>query len=627
MNYPTNGTDSDAIIAAAREVGALQVRIDPPFRWASGAMMPVYNDNRRLMADPGGRTAVRRGLANLVARHGVVADAVAGTASAGIAPATLLAEELELPLYYVRSSTKEHGRRRLIEGAPEDLAGQRIILVEDLISTGGSSVAAAEALIAAGAEVVACLAIFSYGFAAAEERFGNLPGSPPVYPLATVSQLIDVLTRGGDETGVSGGGSGVSADADAGCGAGSSGGGRLTAEEAALLRDWMEDPFGWYERSGGESVEDAGGYGGAPRTPERAVPAESGARGSAVPAAPPASYRSPTAAETASGVREFLSKSAGETLLCVGLDPRPEFVPGGSTADFLRSVIDEIAGSGVAPAAFKPNVAYFHQLDRPLEGSFPGSDALAAVIHHVRDVFPGVPLILDAKRGDIAGTSAAYAREAFSGWDADAVTVSPFMGDDSVAPFLEAAATDGAAGEAGAARSGRAADAVTAADVAGAPVAGESGGADTVTRPRWVYLLNRTSNPGARRFQEVRCGTPPQPLYVTVAEAIREWQQTYGTAGAVIGATAPAELRELLAFYRATPIPVLIPGVGSQGGSAAEVLKAIRETGYPPELIRVNVSRRVVFPWAGDGTTTAPGDWRRMVRDTYRRAAEELTWV
>jgi orotate phosphoribosyltransferase len=159
-------------------------------------MMPVYNDNRRLMADPAGRTAVRRGLAHLVSRNGLTADAIAGTASAGIAPATLLAEELALPLYYVRSSSKEHGRQRLIEGAPDRISGQRIILVEDLISTGGSSAAAAEALIEAGAEVVACLAIFSYGFAAAEERFGNLPGSPPVYPLATVTQLTDVLNPG-----------------------------------------------------------------------------------------------------------------------------------------------------------------------------------------------------------------------------------------------------------------------------------------------------------------------------------------------------------------------------------------------------------------------------------------------
>jgi len=159
MNQPTDHAFSDAIIAAAREVGALEVRIDPPFRWASGAMMPVYNDNRRLMANPSGRAAVRSGLAGLVARYGLTADAVAGTASAGIAPATLLAEELQLPLYYVRGSTKEHGRQRLIEGAPERIDGQRILLVEDLISTGGSSAAAAEALIAAGAEVTACLAM------------------------------------------------------------------------------------------------------------------------------------------------------------------------------------------------------------------------------------------------------------------------------------------------------------------------------------------------------------------------------------------------------------------------------------------------------------------------------------
>jgi orotidine-5'-phosphate decarboxylase len=606
MNYLTDDAVSAAIIAAAREVGALQVRIDPPFRWASGAMMPVYNDNRRLMADPAGRTAVRRGLAHLVSRNGLTADAIAGTASAGIAPATLLAEELALPLYYVRSSSKEHGRQRLIEGAPDRISGQRIILVEDLISTGGSSAAAAEALIEAGAEVVACLAIFSYGFAAAEERFGNLPGSPPVYPLATVTQLTDVLTRGQD-------GADASARGDTDGGRGSGGDRRrLTAEEATLLRNWMEDPFGWYERVEAQGTRDG------------VTPPDPAAGGDVAIAAPPApvamnapgGYRPPSAAENAAGIREFLTKSARQTLLCVGLDPRPEFIPAGSTTDFLRTVIDEIAGSGVAPAAFKPNVAYFHQLDRPLAGRYSGSDALAAVVRHVRNVFPGVPLILDAKRGDIAGTSTAYAEEAFTGWGADAMTVSPFMGDDSVAPFLEAAGKGEAGGAALGARdiAQRAGDAAQSADGA-------------YSRPRWVYLLNRTSNPGARRFQAATGGTPPRPLYVTIAEAIREWQLIYGTAGAVIGATAPEELRELLALYRETPIPLLIPGVGSQGGSAAEVLDVVRERGYPPELIRVNVSRKVVFPWAGDDTATAPGDWRRVVRDAYRRAAEELAWT
>ncbi|MFW5694940.1 MAG: orotidine-5'-phosphate decarboxylase, partial [Alkalispirochaeta sp.] len=522
-----------AIIAVGRELGALTVRTDPPFTWASGARMPVYNDNRRLLSDPRGRSAVRAGLASLVVKHHIVADAVAGTASAGIAPATLLAEEVGAPLYYVRGTKKDHGRARQIEGAPDEgLAGYRVILVEDLISTGGSSAAAAEALAAAGATVVACLAIFTYGFSEARERFAAVPGAPPVYTILSA----DLLIADGESRGW------------------------LSSSEVAVLRDWQRDPFGWYGHTGAPAVT--------VRTPE-------------VPAA-----RSPSTA-----IRSVLTTTAqtAGNLLCVGLDPRVALIPDrGATpagveavAPFLRGVVDEIAESGVTPAAFKPNVAFFHQLDRPRQGVLAGSRALAELLHHLHTVFPAVPVILDAKRGDVAETSDAYAREAFIAWDVEAVTVAPFMGDDSVGPFLEAAGT--------------------------------------ADRPRWVYLLNRTSNPGAERFQNLPVGTPPRPFSHIVAEAIQEWQARYGTAGAVIGATAPTELRDLLQIYREQPIPILIPGIGAQGGGAEEVLAAISEAGYPPGLVRINMSRHVTFPWGSSGTI--PTNWREAVRDSFMRAA------
>jgi orotate phosphoribosyltransferase len=148
----------------------------------------------------------------------VAYDGIAGTASAGIAPATTLADALSAPLYYVRSEAKDHGMGRVVEGAPHDgLGGHRIVLVEDLVSTGGSSARAAEALAGAGATVTACLALFSYGFAAATERFAALPGTPPLVPLCTMGDLI---SRGREN-------------------------GTIPAADAGALEEWTEDPFGW----------------------------------------------------------------------------------------------------------------------------------------------------------------------------------------------------------------------------------------------------------------------------------------------------------------------------------------------------------------------------------------------
>lgn len=300
------------------------------------------------------------------------------------------------------------------------------------------------------------------------------------------------------------------------------------------------------------------------------------------------------ASVAAVAVQDRLTRSAraAESLVCVGIDPRPELippeflgsrVPGTEVHDFLDAVLDVVGETGQRPAAFKPNIAFFHQIDLPREGDYSGSAALAALLERLEDEYPDVPVILDAKRGDIAGSSSAYAREAFVSWGVDAVTVSPFMGDDSVGPFLEeAAARDG-----------------------------------------WVYLLNRTSNPGAHRFQQTPA--PTRPLYEEVALAIGEWQEQYGSAGAVIGATALDELRTLLHLHAPHPVPVLIPGVGSQGGSATEVLSLLRDSGYPVPLVRVNVSRDVIFPWARE--QTIPTDWRSRIRESYQTMHRELRWM
>lgn len=149
---------------------AVELRAQPPFfTFASGLRSPIYTDNRLLISDPAARNQVAAAFVAAIEAQKCRPTVVAGTATAGIPHATLVAERLGLPLVYVRGDAKGHGKGKRIEGRLA--AGARVVLIEDLISTGGSSVSAAQALRDAGAEVVAVLAIFSYGMAAAAERF------------------------------------------------------------------------------------------------------------------------------------------------------------------------------------------------------------------------------------------------------------------------------------------------------------------------------------------------------------------------------------------------------------------------------------------------------------------------
>lgn len=219
------------------DLAAFRFRPEDPVRWASGAIMPVYNDNRRLLSEPRARALVtdafcailgandagtpaatdvagRAGVANL--------DGIVGTATGGIAPATSLADRLGLRFFYVRSRAKDHGLGRRVEGAGEDFRGMRVVLVEDLISTGGSSAAAALAVHEAGATLESGMAVFSYGFARADEAFAALPFSFTMTPILTVT---DLYARARERD-------------------------LLTAEQIALVETWLADPFGWAAKQG-----------------------------------------------------------------------------------------------------------------------------------------------------------------------------------------------------------------------------------------------------------------------------------------------------------------------------------------------------------------------------------------
>lgn len=175
------------------QIGAVKLSPLQPFTWASGWKSPIYCDNRLTLSYPEVRSFIKQQLAELVSRQFVGADAIAGVATAGIPQGALIADELQKPFSYVRSKPKDHGMENLIEGRIE--AGQRVVVVEDLISTGGSSLKAAEALQKAGAVVLGMVAIFTYGFEVAEENFTK--GGIRLFCLTNYNVLIKVAREKG----------------------------------------------------------------------------------------------------------------------------------------------------------------------------------------------------------------------------------------------------------------------------------------------------------------------------------------------------------------------------------------------------------------------------------------------
>ncbi len=180
--------------AVARDllrIGAVTLRPDAPFTWASGRLAPVYTDTRLALSYADVRTRIADGLADLAVPF--APQAVSGVATAGIPHAALVAERLGLPMGYVRAAAKGHGRQNRIEGRV--VPGQRVVLIEDLVSTGGSTLKAAAALREAGAEPVAALAVFSYGFAEADAAFAA--AGLPLVTLTTFAALADAARLDG----------------------------------------------------------------------------------------------------------------------------------------------------------------------------------------------------------------------------------------------------------------------------------------------------------------------------------------------------------------------------------------------------------------------------------------------
>lgn len=236
------------------------------------------------------------------------------------------------------------------------------------------------------------------------------------------------------------------------------------------------------------------------------------------------------------------------SMLCVGLDPEPARFPDllrgdpRRMYDFCAAIVDATAD---LVCAFKPQIAYF--------AAHGAEDQLERLMQHLRANAPQVPVILDAKRGDIGSTAEQYAKEAFERYGADAVTLSPFMGFDSVAPYLQYPG-------------------------------------------KGAFLLCRTSNPGGDDLQNQRLSSVEgEPLlYEHIAHLANGPWNTNGQLGLVVGATYPAEIERVRAL--APTLPLLIPGVGAQGGDAAATVKA----GWRPDgPIIVNSSRAILYASSG----------------------------
>jgi orotate phosphoribosyltransferase len=186
-------TTAHQVASYLLETQAVKLSPAQPFKWSSGWNSPIYCDNRVTLSFPYIRSYIKHELAEMVRVKFQEAEAIAGVATAGIAQGALVAEELEMPFLYVRPQPKSHGMGNQIEGRLLD--GQKVVMIEDLISTGGSSLKAAEAVRAAGGEVIGMAAIFTYGFTIAEENFQK--AGIPLYCLSNYNALTEAALANG----------------------------------------------------------------------------------------------------------------------------------------------------------------------------------------------------------------------------------------------------------------------------------------------------------------------------------------------------------------------------------------------------------------------------------------------
>lgn len=253
--------------------------------------------------------------------------------------------------------------------------------------------------------------------------------------------------------------------------------------------------------------------------------------------------------------------------LCIGLDPDPARMPLPDAAAFLGEII---AATHDIACCYKPNLAFFEAM---------GDEGFAALHATLRAMPSGTLVIGDAKRGDIGNTAEAYARAMFDRWGFDCVTVNPYGGGDSIAPF-------------------------------------------TAYTEKGVFVWCRGSNPGAADFQEMLVHDghgEPRPLYEVVALRARAWNAN-GNVGLVAGATVPAQIARLRTLC--PELPFLLPGVGAQGGAIEEAVRDARGGGYI-----INASRGVLYAGSGPDFAAAARAEAIRLRDAINRAEDAAVRV
>ena len=259
------------------------------------------------------------------------------------------------------------------------------------------------------------------------------------------------------------------------------------------------------------------------------------------------------------------------SMLCVGFDPDPKRLPPALQGkpegifEFCREIADATAD---LVCSFKPQFAYF--------ASQRAEAQLEKLIKHLKDRYPHIPVILDSKRGDIGSTADHYALEAFERYGADAVTVNPYMGFDTIEPYLKHPG-------------------------------------------KGVIVLCRTSNPGGSDLQFLNVGSKGEPLYLHIAQlAARQWNSS-GQIGLVVGATFPEEIAKVRAIVG--NMPLLIPGIGAQGGDIEATVKAGSIADAPGTGMIINSSRAILYASSGNDFAQAARLVAQSTRDALRAAA------
>jgi orotidine-5'-phosphate decarboxylase len=260
----------------------------------------------------------------------------------------------------------------------------------------------------------------------------------------------------------------------------------------------------------------------------------------------------PQSSVTSTFIAKLEQRWQRSKFVCVGLDPEysrlPEIVKGSHSIDdalfvFAREIVDVTHD---LICAYKPNVAFYEALGDN------GLQALTRTVCYLKECYPHIPIILDAKRADIGNTNLGYVTAAFDLLGVDAITVHPYLGKEALAPFLE-------------------------------------------RKDKGIIVLAKTSNPGSGEFQNLLVGEAREPLYQVVARNVAQSWNAHGNCGLVVGATYPAELKHVREIVG--DMPLLIPGIGAQGGDVAATVKAGRDSRGWGMII--NASRSIIYASEG----------------------------